>query len=172
MSSKLPSNRRLFIGSTILGAILFIALLSLIWTPYGIEDMSGGRLGGVSLHHLFGTDTLGRDQLSKLMIGARVAVEVGFLAVLIGVVLGGTLGILAGFAQNKLDDALSSFLDILIAFPTLLLAMLIVAARGASLTSGILAIGLGISCSFSSNRYFKHDCHGVSIPSNRSSRKA
>ena len=148
MSSKLPSNRRLFIGSTILGAILFIALLSLIWTPYGIEDMSGGRLGGVSLHHLFGTDTLGRDQLSKLMIGARVAVEVGFLAVLIGVVLGGTLGILAGFAQNKLDDALSSFLDILIAFPTLLLAMLIVAARGASLTSGILAIGLGISSVF------------------------
>jgi len=148
MSKKPRSNGRLFIGSIILGAIVFIALLSLIWTPYGIEDMSGGRLSGVSLHHLFGTDTLGRDQLSKLMIGARVAVEVGFLAVLIGVFLGGTLGILAGFAQNKLDNALSSFLDILIAFPTLLLAMLIVAARGASLTSGILAIGLGISSVF------------------------
>ena len=148
MRGGAPRNRRLFLGLVITGTIIFIAALSLVWTPYGIEDMSGGRLASSSLHHLFGTDTLGRDQLSKLMIGARIAVEVGFLAVLIGVVLGGTLGIIAGFAQNKVDDALSSFLDILIAFPTLLLAMLIVAARGASLTSGILAIGLGISSVF------------------------
>ena len=148
MNVEPRKNSRLILGLTILGVIVFIALLSLIWTPYGLENMSGGRLSSASLHHWFGTDTLGRDQLSKLMIGARIAVEVGFLAVLIGVAVGGTLGILAGFAQNKLDDALSSFLDILIAFPTLLLAMLIVAARGASLASGILAIGLGISSVF------------------------
>ena len=141
-------NRRLPFGLAIVGVIVFIGSLSLVWTPYGIENMSGGRLSHASLHHLLGTDTLGRDQLSRLMIGARIAIEVGFLAVLIGVALGGTLGIVAGFARNKVDDALSSFLDILIAFPTLLLAMLIVAARGASLTSGIIAIGLGISSVF------------------------
>ena len=141
-------NRRLPLGLAIVGVIVLIGALSLVWTPYGIENMSGGRLSHASLHHLLGTDTLGRDQLSRLMIGARIAIEVGFLAVLVGVALGGTLGIVAGFARNKIDDALSSFLDILIAFPTLLLAMLIVAARGASLTSGILAIGLGISSVF------------------------
>src|ERR1700685_2640350 len=148
MSITRIKNRRLIIGLTVVGIFLFIALLSLVWTPYGIEDLSGGRLAGPSWMHWLGTDTLGRGQLSRLMIGARVAVLVGICSVSIGIALGGTLGILAGFAQRKVDDVLSSFLDILIAFPTLLLAMLIVAARGASLFSAILAIGLGISAVF------------------------
>jgi peptide/nickel transport system permease protein len=148
MKSGVKKNRRLVAGSIIVGLILIMALLSLLWTPYGIENMSGGRLAAPSWRHWLGTDTLGRDQFSRLMIGARVAVEVGMSSVLIGVLIGGTLGIVAGFARKKTDDALSSFLDILIAFPTLLLAMLIVAARGASLFSAILAIGLGISAVF------------------------
>lgn len=148
MSASRVKNRRLTIGLTVVGLILIMALLSLIWTPYGIDNMSGGRLSGPSWHHWLGTDTLGRDQFSRLMIGARVAVMVGASSVLIGVIFGGSLGVLAGFARRKTDDVLSSFLDILIAFPTLLLAMLIVAARGASLFSAILAIGLGISAVF------------------------
>ena len=141
-------NARIRVGLLIVGSIILIALLSYFWTPYTLENMSGARLSSPSLHHWLGTDTLGRDQLSRLMIGSRVAVIVGTSSVLIGLTIGGSLGVLAGFARRRVDDVVSSFLDILIAFPTLLLAMLIVAARGASRFSAILAIGLGISAVF------------------------
>ena len=76
------------------------------------------------------------------MIGARLALAVGFGSVLIAALAGITLGLLAAIADQWLDDAISSLLDIAIAFPTLLLAMLIVSWRGASLDSAIIAIGL------------------------------
>ncbi|MEI9907040.1 MAG: ABC transporter permease [Actinomycetota bacterium] len=138
-------NKRLIFGSIIVGFIIVAGLTSIFWTPYKIDDTSGLRLEPSSLSHLLGTDKLGRDLLSRTMSGALVAVEVGFFAVLIGLVLGLTIGILAGYAQKKSDDAISSTLDILIAFPTLLLAMLVVTARGQSLASAIISIGIGIS---------------------------
>ena len=141
-------NPRMRAGATIVGLIVLIASISLIWTPFSINDMSGGRLISPSWHHWLGTDTLGRDQLSRLMIGSRIAVLVGVSSVLIGLLVGVSIGLLAGFAQRRIDDLVSSILDILIAFPTLLLAMLIVAARGASRISAILAIGFGISAVF------------------------
>lgn len=79
------------------------------------------------------------------MTGSRVAFEAGLGSVLIAAAVGVTLGVLAAFAQGWLDDTLSAFLDILIAFPTLLLAMLIVAAHSATLGSAVLAIGLAQS---------------------------
>ncbi|MGW3657345.1 ABC transporter permease [Streptomyces sp. NPDC005151] len=82
---------------------------------------------------------------TQLMTGSRVAFEAGLGSVLIAAAVGVTLGVLAAFAQGRLDDTLSAFLDILIAFPTLLLAMLIVAAHSATLGSAVLAIGLAQS---------------------------
>jgi peptide/nickel transport system permease protein len=79
------------------------------------------------------------------MIGARIALAVGVGAVALGGLLGVTAGVGAGFATRWLDDSIAALLDILIAFPTLLLAMLVVAARGASLSSAIVAIGLAMS---------------------------
>jgi peptide/nickel transport system permease protein len=140
-----PKDIRYVIGLTLVSLIFAVALLSLFWLPYAIDDTSGLRLEAPSLSHLLGTDKLGRDLLSRLMVGARVAFGVGAAAVLIGGLIGFPLGIGAGFLKRKSDSAASSLLDVLIAFPTLLVAMLIVAARGASLTSGVLAIGIGIS---------------------------
>lgn len=145
---KIIENRRVVVGGSIVGAVVLIALLSLVWTPYEISNMSGGRLDGPSWAHWLGTDTLGRDELSRILLGSRIAVIVGTCSVSIGLFIGMPLGIIAGFAKRRADDFLSSFLDVLIAFPTLLLAMLIVAARGASRFSAILAIGLGISAVF------------------------
>lgn len=129
-------------GSILFGIVAVIAIISVFYTPYSPDDTSGGRLLGPSIEHFAGTDKLGRDLFSQLMIGARLALLVGFGSVLIAAVVGITLGLVAALAGRWLDDAISSLLDIAIAFPTLLLAMLIVAWRGASLESAILAIGL------------------------------
>lgn len=133
------------LGLTLVGAVVLVAVVSLVWLPYAQSDTSGGRLQPPGAEHLLGTDRFGRDLLTQLMIGARIALVVGIGAVLIGAVVGITLGMLAAFATRWLDDTISAVLDILIAFPTLLLAMLIVAAQGASLGTAILAIGLAMS---------------------------
>jgi peptide/nickel transport system permease protein len=132
-------------GCALAGLIALLALVSLFWAPYAADDTSGGRLTGPGAGHLLGTDKLGRDLFTQLMTGSRVAFEAGLGSVLIAAAVGVTLGVLAAFAQGWLDDTLSAFLDILIAFPTLLLAMLIVAAHSATLGSAVLAIGLAQS---------------------------
>ncbi|MGI6879391.1 ABC transporter permease [Microbacterium sp. gxy059] len=136
----------LWVGVALTGIIVALALVSLAWTPFPVQDTSGGRLvppgeGG----YLLGTDRLGRDLATQLMIGARIAVLSGLGAVAIAAVVGVVAGIVAAFAEGWLDDALAALLDILIAFPTLLLAMLIVAAQPATLWTAILAIGLAQS---------------------------
>ncbi|RII14788.1 Glutathione transport system permease protein GsiD [Streptomyces sp. YIM 130001] len=135
----------LVVGAVLTAAIALFALVSVLWQPYASDDTSGGRLTGPSGDHLLGTDKLGRDLFTQLMTGSRIAFEAGLGSVLIAATLGITLGVLAAFAQGWLDDTLSALLDILIAFPTLLLAMLIVAAHSATLGSAVLAIGLAQS---------------------------
>ena len=136
----------LTLGLTLVGINLLVALLTLFWTPYDPLNASGGRLEAPSLLHWLGTDRLGRDLLTQLMIGARTALLVGTGAVAIGATVGVSLGVLAAFATRLADDVMAATLDILIAFPTLLLAMLVVAASdSASLWTAILALGLAIS---------------------------
>lgn len=132
----------LAVGGALFGLIAVIGLVSIFWTPFAFEDTSGDRLRPPSLEHWAGTDRLGRDLFTQLMIGARLALAVGFGSVAIAAVIGIALGLVAAVARRWIDDALTSLLDIAIAFPTLLLAMLVVAWRGASLESAILAIGL------------------------------
>lgn len=132
----------LAVGAVLFGAIALIALVSVFWTPFAPEDTGGGRLLPPGPEHWAGTDRLGRDLFSQLMIGARLAMIVGAGSVAIAAIVGILLGLIAAVAARWIDDAISSLLDIAIAFPTLLLAMLIVAWRGASLESAVLAIGL------------------------------
>lgn len=133
-------------GLILVGLNVAVALLALVWTPYDPSSTAGGRLEVPSLLHLAGTDRLGRDLFSQIMIGARIALLVGVGAVTIGASIGVTIGLLAAFASKWLDDALAAALDILIAFPTLLLAMLVVAASDtATLWSAIFALGIALS---------------------------
>ncbi|GAA2351708.1 ABC transporter permease [Streptomyces violaceusniger] len=143
-----PSTRHsatLIAGCVTAGLIALLALVSLLWVPYAPDDTSGGRLAGPGGGHLLGTDKLGRDLFTQLMTGSRIAFEAGLGSVLIAAAIGITLGVLAAFTRGWLDDTLAALLDILIAFPTLLLAMLVVAARSATLASAVLAIGLAQS---------------------------
>lgn len=150
--ATLPPRRRarrrsvtLGIGIVFVGLVVATALLSLVWLPYEPSDTSGGRLEAPSWEHWLGTDKLGRDLMTQLMIGARIAIAVGVGAVTVGAVIGITIGLIAAFAKPWLDDTISATLDVLIAFPVLLLAMLIVAAQGSSLGTAILAIGIALS---------------------------
>lgn len=153
MSSVLSiPSRRSVVSITLVAGLLLVGLhvvtglLSLVWLPYDPSTMTGGRLAPPSLEHWVGTDRLGRDLLTQMMIGSRIALIVGTGAVAIGAAIGVTLGILAAFASRWLDDALAATLDILIAFPTLLIAMLVVAASDtASLASAIVALGIALS---------------------------
>ncbi|MET3925241.1 ABC transporter permease [Devosia sp. 2618] len=147
-----PSRRRswksvtLWAGIILVSLHVIVGLLTLVWTPYDPSAMAGGRLEAPSWLHWVGTDRLGRDFLTQIMIGSRIALTVGIGAVAIGAAIGVTLGLLAAFASKFLDDALAAALDILIAFPTLLIAMLVVAAsETATLGSAILALGIALS---------------------------
>jgi peptide/nickel transport system permease protein len=136
----------LTVGLVLVGIHVAVAVITLLWTPYDPSSTSGMRLEPPSLAHLAGTDRLGRDLLTQIMIGSRIALMVGAGAVAIGAVIGVAIGLLAAFATRLLDDALAATLDILIAFPTLLLAMLVVAASDhATLWSAILALGIAMS---------------------------
>ncbi|BES86104.1 peptide ABC transporter permease [Pectobacterium araliae] len=136
----------LMLGGLLVGVHVLIAFTTLFWTPWDPTAMTGTRLEAPSLLHWAGTDRLGRDLFTLMMSGARVALLTGGGAVMVGLAIGVTLGLLSAFASRTLDDVLAVVLDILIAFPTLLLAMLIVASGdGASLGSAIVALGIAIS---------------------------
>jgi peptide/nickel transport system permease protein len=142
---KKKGSIKLCFAAVLLGGHLAVAVLALYWTPYQLDDTSGGRLEGPSRSHIFGTDRLGRDVASYVMGGTGIAYTVGFSATLIAVVLGVLVGFLAAWLPQWADNAISSVLDILIAFPTLLLAMLIGATQGRSVWTAIISIGIASS---------------------------
>ncbi|WP_281984275.1 ABC transporter permease [Thalassorhabdomicrobium marinisediminis] len=145
-NSRTGKTLTLWLSLVLVGAITLAGVVSFVWTPFALSDMAGGRLEAPNATHWAGTDRLGRDVFTQLMIGARIALIVGAGAVAIGAVIGVITGVLAAFATRFLDDALAAFFDILIAFPTLLVAMLVVAAREeSSLSTAILALGIGLS---------------------------
>jgi len=103
---------------------------------------------GAIERHLLGTDEFGRDILSRIIWGARVSLEVGLASVVFSFVLGVPLGIVAGVRGGPLETAIMRCADMLMAFPTLLLALIIVTALGGSLVNEILAIGVALTPNF------------------------
>jgi ABC-type dipeptide/oligopeptide/nickel transport system permease subunit len=103
---------------------------------------------GVVDRHLLGTDEFGRDVLSRIIWGARVSLQVGLASVLCSFALGVPLGILAGVQGRRVETVIMRAADMLMAFPTLLLALIIVTALGGSLFNEILAIGVALTPNF------------------------
>jgi peptide/nickel transport system permease protein len=100
------------------------------------------RLEGPSLRHPFGLDELGRDILARVLAGARISLLVGLVVVSVSVVAGVAIGAVAGYAGGVVDEGISRIIDILLAFPGLLLAIALVAVLGPSLTNVVLALSL------------------------------
>lgn len=133
-------------GALVLGVVL-TALLSYVWTPHDPEAIVIGDrfIGFMQQGHLLGTDHFGRDILSRLMVGSRQTLFVGILAVGISLVIGIPLGALAASFEGWISDILMRISDIMFAFPAILMALLIAAARGPSTSSAMMAIGLAFS---------------------------
>jgi peptide/nickel transport system permease protein len=135
---------RLILGLLLSGTALLAALLSFAWTPHDAAALAiGGRLSPPSAAHWLGTDHFGRDILSMLMVGARTSLAVALVAVGIGMGLGVPLGLWAAARHGSLlDDAIMRGNDLIFAFPSLVIAILITAVFGPSALNAILAIGI------------------------------
>lgn len=134
----------LLIGATLCAAAGGLALLSLFWTPHDVTQMAiGQRLLPPSAAHWLGTDHYGRDLLSMVMEGAQVSIAVALVAVVIGMGAGVPLGLIAAARRGSLvDNAIMRGNDLIFAFPSLVTAILITAARGPSALNAIIAIGI------------------------------
>lgn len=100
------------------------------------------RLQGISKEHWFGTDEYGRDIFLRIIHGARMSLFVGFISVGIGLVLGGTLGAIAGYYGGRLENIIMRILDVLLAIPSILLSITIVTAMGSNLVNLMIAVGV------------------------------
>jgi peptide/nickel transport system permease protein len=137
-----------FIGVVILCFVLGVAILAPVLAPYDPASQAARRLLPPSADHLMGTDELGRDVFSRIVYGARTSLYVGLLSVSLAVLLGVTTGLLAGFLGGTFDNVVMRVVDIIFAFPTLVLAIVIAGLLGPSLTNAMIAIAVVFSPSF------------------------
>ena len=134
----------LTIGVALTAVFALGGLLSLLWTPHDVVGLDiGNKLQPISRTHLFGTDHFGRDTFSMIMVGAQTSIAVAFVAVGIGMGLGVPLGLAAGARHGGgLDELIMRGNDLVFAFPSLLIAILITAIFGPSAVNAIIAIGI------------------------------
>jgi peptide/nickel transport system permease protein len=137
-------NRGVLVGLLFVGALFLIALLSPVISPHDpiATEPDNAYLPPLAPGHVLGTDELGRDQLSRVLWGARVSLPVALVAVAVGLVGGGVLGLVSGYAGGLTDLLLMRVVDALLAFPALILAIALVAALGPSLRNAMIAIGI------------------------------
>jgi peptide/nickel transport system permease protein len=139
----------LLVGAAIVGLVMLMALVSFAWTPYDPTYVdASSRLQAFSGTHWLGTDKFGRDVLSQILVGARTALLVGIVAVGVAGLVGVPLGIIAGMAPRWLGELLMRAIDLLLAFPALLLAIMFSAVYGGSTLVAMIAIGIATVPSF------------------------
>jgi peptide/nickel transport system permease protein len=122
-------------------AWLALALVAPTIAPYGpLQQDMAKRLAPPTHAHWLGTDVLGRDVLSRILYGARISIPVGIAAVILAAVLGTIVGSMAGYLGGLLDEVMMRVTDIMLAFPTVILALVITAALGAGIQNAVIAI--------------------------------
>ena len=139
----MPRDLRIWLGGGFIVFLVLVALFAPLLAPFDpLEQdlMAATAAPGVEPGHWLGTDSLGRDVLSRLIYGTRIALTVAFVAAALACLLGTTLGLLAGYYRGWVDAVVSRLVDIWMAFPPVLLSILLVAVMGAGLTSVIVAI--------------------------------
>ena len=136
-------NKIALVGTTIVFTFIPIAIFAPWIAPYGMNDqLLKSRLQPPSSTHWFGTDDFGRDIFSRVILGARISLWVGFFSVIGSVIVGSILGIIAGYYGKWVDVIISRIFDIMLAFPSILLAIAIVSILGPSLQNALIAIAI------------------------------
>lgn len=141
---RLAKHKAAFLGMVIIIGVITMAVAAPLLAPYDPYSSSlRMRLQPPgSDHHLFGTDSLGRDILSRCIYGSRISLQVAVIAVFYGLFFGGLLGLVAGYFGGKLDTVIMRFMDALLALPAILIALVMIAALGPGLTNAMIAIGV------------------------------
>jgi peptide/nickel transport system permease protein len=133
----------LVLGGMLVGLVAAAALVSFVWLPHDPHRLNfAAQLSGPSALHWLGTDHFGRDLFSRVLVGARATLYVGFIAVGIALSLGSLLGALAGWWGGWLDEVVMRLVDVLYAFPAILMALLLAAVYRPGTLTAMTAIGL------------------------------
>jgi peptide/nickel transport system permease protein len=139
----LRRQRAAMVGLVLVGIVLVAACVGLVAVPQTANRSNlAQRLNPPSVTHVLGTDGSGRDILQRVLLGAPLSLAVGVVAVAIGSVLGSVQGLIAGYRGGAIGGAIMRFTDALLAFPTLLFALAIMATLGAGLVNVMIAVGL------------------------------
>lgn len=142
---RLRKNKMAMVGLGILIILILLALFANVIADYdeiAIKQNTANRMKGSSLSNPLGTDDLGRDIFARIIHGSRVSLMVGIVAVGIALLVGGSLGAIAGFYGGKIDNFIMRIMDVFLAIPSILLAIAIVSALGGSLLNLMIAIGI------------------------------
>lgn len=140
---RLLRHRTGMIGAVIVALLVITGLLGPMVAPYDPNEIDFGvRFAPPSLRHPMGADDFGRDILSRILVGARVSLQVGFIAVTLATVAGTILGMVAGYSNRVVDEIIMRLMDVLFAFPAILLAIAILAALGKGISNAMIAIGI------------------------------
>ena len=134
-----------FFGLLVVLILAAFAVFAPLIAPFDPKAIGVGPTShGPTIHHLFGTDTLGRDSFSRVVYGSRISLSVGFLSVIFGTLIGSAFGILSGYVGGSLDNFIQRIVDTAIAFPAILLLLILRQVLGPSLRTLIIAVGIAI----------------------------
>ncbi len=139
---RVRRERKILIGIIFLVILVALSIFGPLFAPHDPEADDFALLQSPSWDHPLGTDSFGRDLLSRLIVGTRVSFTVGLLAALIAMAVGGVMGLLAGYYGGWVDSLIMRFVDLLWAFPVIILAVAIVAVFGAGFLNVIVAIAV------------------------------
>ncbi len=146
---RIKAEKKAFLGLIFVIFLAFVAIAGPILAPYGPDNVDFEILQAPSLHHPMGTDSFGHDLFSRVILGTRVSFTVGIVGAFLSMIVGVSLGIVAGYYLGWIDNLIMRVVDLIWAFPAIVLAMGLVSIYGAGMKNVILAIAVGNMVAFS-----------------------
>ena len=147
-------NRSALVGLVLVILLFLVAIFAPVIAPYDpLTQSTINRLEGPSAEHWLGRDPYGRDVLCRIIYGTRVALQVGVLSVLLGAIMGTSIGVIAAFLGGKIEALLMRLVDVLLSFPDLITGLLVMAVLGSGMEKLIIAIALTITPRFARIAY-------------------
>jgi len=136
------TRKRIIIYGSVLAVLVVLSLFAPYFAPYDPIQISMEGRKSPNLDHIFGTDRLGRDILSRIIYGTKYSLSIGIISVSIGLIFGTTMGVLSAYYGGLVDTIIMRFIDALLAFPGILLALVVIAVLGPGLFNVMLAVGI------------------------------